>query len=122
MADDPGVPTSKVGNVTRAPELRFSKAGAACCKFGLAVTPFVPKGQPEAETIFYDVTCFGSLAENVAETIEKGARVLVIGTGKVETWAGKDNQEHKTKVILADACGPDLRFASAVVSRNERPS
>ena len=120
MSADEGVPTSKCGNVTKLPELRFSKAGAAYCKFGLAVTPFVPKGQPEAETVFSDVTCFGSLAENVAETIEKGARVLVIGTGKIDTWIDRDGLERKTKVILADACGPDLRFASAVVTRNER--
>lgn len=109
-----GTPTYKIGNVTRAPELRYSdKDGkhVAFAKFGLAHTPYV--NGANGETQFYDVTCFGSLAENVAECVQKGHRVVVSGLGKVETFTGQDGIEKSKKVIVADGVGPDLRFVVA---------
>jgi single-strand DNA-binding protein len=123
MPDDKGKPVAKIGNVTRTPELKFgNSSGKAFAKFGLAVNPYVPEGQPKPETIFYEVTAFGSLAENIAECVHKGNRVLVIGTGKFETWTDREGAERTTKTILADAVGPDLRFVTAVLSGSSKSS
>jgi len=113
---------AKVGNLTRAPELRFgTDSGTAFCRFGLAVeTPKEPGNwSGERETTFYEATAFGTLAEHVAE-LEKGTRVVVIGKGELEHWTDKEGTERTTKRVLVDACGPDLRWASATVQRDKR--
>ena len=69
---------SVTGNVTRDPELRFTQGGMAVASFGLAWNKRKQDG--EEEVSFFDVTCFRSLAENVAESITKGTRVVVAGT------------------------------------------
>ena len=103
---------AKVGSIVRQdPELRFSAAGKPFAKFSISVKPYVPKGQEQPEAVFYDVTAFGTLAEHVAMCLHKGNRVIVLGTGQVETWDDKNTGEKRSKkVILADAVGPDLRF------------
>lgn len=120
MSTDGPTPTAKVGNLTRDPELRYSAAGKPWTAFAIAVRPYVPKGEPEPETTFYEVTAFGSLAGHVAECLTKGDRVVVVGRGSLEHWTGKDGVEHHSKKILADAVGPDLRFASVQLARTER--
>ena len=115
-----GTLVAKIGNIVREdPILRFSKAGKAFAKFSLQVKPYVPKGEPPVEATYYEVTAFGSLAEHVAECMKKGYRVGVIGTGKLETWIDKQNQERTTKTILADFVGPDLRFVTAELHGND---
>ena len=113
---------AKVGSIVRQdPELRFSAAGKPFAKFSLSVKPYVPKDQEQPEPTFYDVTCFGTLAEHVAECLHKGNRVIVLGTGKVETWDDKTTGEKRSKkVILADAVGPDIRFVGMDL-HGERP-
>jgi single-strand DNA-binding protein len=122
MSTSNGTSTAKIGNVTREPELRFGKSGVAWTTFGLAVRPYVPKGEPELEpeTSFYEIVCFATLAEHVAESLVKGDRVLVVGRGELEKWTGKDGVERTTKKILADGVGPDLRFTSAELQRTQR--
>ena len=64
--------------------------------------------------------CFGSLAENVAESCRKGSRVVVAGKLEDETWTGRDGQERTTVKVVADAIGPDLRFSTATVNQAQR--
>lgn len=113
-------PVSRIGNLTRDPELRFSKSGTAVASFSIAHTPYVPKDQPKPDTVFYECVAFGSLAEHSAEALLKGDRVLVVGRGEIETWTGKDGVERTTKKIIADALGPDLRFTTAEIHRTDR--
>ncbi|MGA2307376.1 MAG: single-stranded DNA-binding protein [Acidimicrobiales bacterium] len=120
MTANDGTPTAKVGNVTRDPELRFGKSGIAFTTFGLAHKPYVGRDEPEPEVVFYEVVCFHTLAEHVAESILKGDRVVVVGRGELEHWTGKDGVERLTKKILADGCGPDLRFTAAEIQRAQR--
>ena len=110
---------TKVGNLTSDPELRFSEKGITYCRMRLAVSIPVKPGDwaGETKTAFYDLTAFGSLAENSAESLAKGMRVFVTGKGEVRTWTGDDGTEHKEKGILADALGPDLRWATASVTK-----
>ncbi len=112
----------KVGNLTRDPELRFGEKGTAFTSFGLAVNkPKVPGDwRGEKETTFYDVVCFGTLAEHTAECLTKGARVIVTGRPEVETYTAKDGTQKERKRILADALGPELRWDTVIVQRVTR--
>ena len=111
----------RVGNVVADPELRFSPAGKPYVRFGIAVNPYVPKGEPKPEATFYEVTGFDSLAENIAATLSKGDRVVVVGRPEIQEWTSKDGQAMTTKKIIADGVGPDLRFATAKVAKTTKP-
>ena len=106
-----------VGNVTRDPELRFAQSGMAIASFGVAWNR--RRQDQEDEVSFFDVTCFRQLAENVAESIHKGARVVIYGTLQQRSWQ-TDGGDRRSKVeILADDVAPSLRWATASVTKNE---
>jgi len=77
-------------------------------------------GEWEEETSFIDVTCFGQMAENVAETCTKGSRVLVTGRLRVRTYEKRDGGTGVSVEVVADEIGPSLRWATAQIVRNER--
>ena len=107
-----------VGNVTRDPELRFAQSGMPIAQFGLAWNR--RRQDQEDETSFFDVTCFRQLAENVAESVQKGARVVVYGTLQQRSWE-TDGGDRRSKVeILADDVAPSLKWATAALTKNER--
>jgi len=106
-----------VGNVTRDPELRFTQGGIAIASFGVAWNK--KKQDGEDEVSFFDVTCFRKLAENVAESISRGSRVVVYGTLKQDRWENNEGQNRSKIEILADDVAPSLKWASAQVTRNE---
>ena len=107
-----------VGNVTRDPELRFAQSGMAIAQFGVAWNR--RRQDQEDEVSFFDVTCFRQLAENVAESVRKGARVVVYGTLQQRSWE-TDTGDRRSKVeILADDVAPSLKWATAAVTKNER--
>lgn len=114
--------TVKVGHLGNDPELRFAPSGVAYCNFSIAVErPVVPgEWSGERTTDWYQVVCFKSLAENVAQSLGKGARVVVSGEAEVEHWTGKDDQPRVTKKIVADSVGAELRFATVEISKPER--
>lgn len=111
---------SFVGNLTSDPKLIFGDGGKARATFSVAVN----EGQGDAErTHFLNVTAWGSLAENLAESLSKGQRVLVIG--RVNTYAKDVTVEGDDKSITmvsftASAVGPDLRWALAKVTKVTR--
>ena len=108
-----------VGNVTRDPELRFAQSGMAIAQFGVAWNR--RRQDQEDEVSFFDVTCFRQLAENVAESVRKGARVVIYGTLQQRSWE-TDSGDRRSKVeILADDVAPSLKWATAAITRNERP-
>lgn len=112
-----------IGNITRDPELRFTPSGAAVANFGLAVNRRWRNQQTnewEEQVSFFDVVCWRELAENVAESLTKGSRVMVSGRLDQRSWE-TDNGEKRSKVeVVADEIGPSLRWATAQVTRNER--
>ncbi len=108
---------SVTGNVTRDPELRFTQGGMAVASFGLAWNKRKQDGEDEVS--FFDVTCFRSLAENVAESIPKGARVVVQGTLSQRSWENQEGERRSKVEIVADEVAPSLRWASAEITRNE---
>lgn len=113
---------SATGNAARDPELRYSPAGLPVASFGLAVNHrFQKDGQWEERVSFFDISCFGSLAENVSESVSRGQRVMVIGRMEQDTWEDKTSGEKRSKIkVVADEVGPSLRWAAADVTKNER--
>ncbi|MBV6448562.1 single-stranded DNA-binding protein [Nitrosomonas sp.] len=113
------------GNITRDPELRFTPSGQGVSTFGLAVNRRWQNRQTndwEEATSFFDVTCWGQLAENVAESITKGARVVVAGRLEQRSWENEEGERRSKVQVVAYEVGPSLRWATAEVTKNERRS
>lgn len=109
-----------VGNLTRDPELRFAASGMQIATLGLAVNyrrQNKQTGEWDEETSFMNVVCFGQLAENAAESLTKGARVLATGRLQVRNYDRKDGGQGTAVEIVADEIGPSLRWATAEVQR-----
>jgi single-strand DNA-binding protein len=112
-----------VGNATRDPELRFTNSGQAVATFGLAVNRRWQNRQTqewEESVSFFDITCWAQLAENVAESVQKGSRVLVTGRLDQRSWETQDGEKRSKIEVIADEVGPSLRWATAQVTKNER--
>jgi single-strand DNA-binding protein len=110
-----------VGNVTRDPELRFTPSGAAVATFGLAWNRRSQnaRGETEEQVSFFDVTCWRQLAENVAESLTKGTRVIVYGRLEQRSWETNDGERRSKVEIVADEVAPSLRWATAEITRND---
>ena len=112
-----------VGNITRDPELRFLNSGQATTSFGLAVNRRWQNRQTqewEEQTSFFDVVCWREMAENVAESLTRGSRVVVTGRLEQRTWETQDGDKRSKIEVVADEVAPSLRWATATVARNER--
>lgn len=115
-------PVTIVGNLTDDPELRFTSSGVAVANFSVAVNRRQFDRQAnewkEAGTDFHRVTVWRSLAENVAGTLAKGARVIVVGDLKQRSWMDEKSGEKRSAwEVEGSAVGPDLTFATATVSK-----
>ena len=110
-----------VGNATRDPELRYTTGGKAVASFGLAVNKrFQRNGEWTEETSFFNVTCWDVLGENAAASVEKGSRVIVYGELKQREYEDREGQKRSVVEVNASAIGPDLRWATVTIERNER--
>ena len=107
-----------IGTLTRDPELRFTQGGIALCEFGLAWN--LRKQNGEDEAMFFNVTCWRTLAETVAESLGKGAREIVTGRLNWRSWESEAGEKRNAIDIQAEEIGPSLQWASAEVVRNER--
>jgi single-strand DNA-binding protein len=112
-----------VGNLTANPELRFTQAGAAVASFTVASTPRVfdkaSKEYRDGETLFVRVSVWKELAENVAESLTKGQRVIVAGKLKSRSYE-KDGQKRTSIELEAEEVGPSLKFSVAKTERAAR--
>ena len=113
-----------VGNLTRDPELRYTPNGAALVKFGVAVSRRVKDdatGQwKDADTSFFNVTAWRTLAENVAETLTQGSRVVVVGRLRTNSWETQEGDKRSTVEIEAEEVGPSLKWATAKIEKQGR--
>lgn len=115
--------TMLTGNLTRDPEIRYTRDGQASTTFGIAVNRrWQPRGgdQWEEATSFFDVICWRELAENVALSLVKGARVIVCGRLEQHSWEAETGERRSRVEITAEEVGPSLRFATAEVTRAAR--
>lgn len=112
-----------VGNVTRDPEIRYTPSGQTVATFGLAVNrrwQNKATNEWEEQVSFFDVKCWSQMAENVAESVPRGTRVIVTGRLEQRSWE-TDNGEKRSKVeVVADEIAPSLRWATAQITKNER--
>jgi single-strand DNA-binding protein len=112
-----------IGNVTRDPELRFTPAGQATATFGLAVNRRWQNRQTqewEEATSFFDIVCWREMAENVSETLTRGARIIVSGRLEQRSWETSEGDKRSKVEVIADELGPSLRWATAQIVKNER--
>ena len=122
MAVDNNV--SIAGNLVADPELRYTKGGAAISSLRVAVNRRWNKnGEWEEETSFFDVTAWAQIAENCAESLTKGMRVVVTGRLEEQRWEDKESGDPRRKiVIIADEVTPSLRWATADVTKQHGKS
>lgn len=113
-----------VGNITDDPELRFTPSGAAVANFTVASTPRTLNKQTneweDGEPLFLRCSIWRQAAENVAESLQKGARVIVQGRLKARTWETREGEKRTSFEIDVDEIGPSLRWATAKVTRASR--
>jgi single-strand DNA-binding protein len=123
MAQDNTV--SIVGNLTREPELRFTPSGQATATFGIAVNRTWTDRQSQERresTSFFDVVCWGTLAENAATSLTRGTRVLVMGRLDQRSWESQEGERRSKVEVTAEEIAPSLRWATVHVTKNERRS
>lgn len=108
---------SVIGTLGSDPELRYTNNGSAGCT--LSVCENRKRGE-DTQAHWYDVQCWGQLAENVAESLRKGQRVIVVGQLEQRSWQTQDGQKRSKVQIVAWQVGPSLEYATAAVTRNER--
>lgn len=105
----------------RDPELRFGTGGKGSTSFGLAVNRRYQQNNEWVETTsFFNVVCFGSLAENVAGSLLKGTRAIVTGRLEQRSYEAQDGEKKNVVEIVADEIGPSLRWATAEVVKVRR--
>lgn len=110
-----------VGNLTGDPELRFTPSGAAVANFTVASTPRTFDRQSnewkDGDTMFLNCSIWRQAAENVAETLSKGMRVIVQGRLKSRSYDDREGNRRTVFEVEVDEVGPSLRYATAKVAR-----
>lgn len=110
-----------IGNLTMDPELRFTPAGVAMARIGIAVNRrYQRDGEWQEQTSFLYGTVWREQAEHVAESLQKGSRVIVTGRMEQRTWQDKEGQTRDAVEVAIDEIGPSLRWATASVNKTER--
>jgi single-strand DNA-binding protein len=112
-----------VGNLTREPELRFTPSGFPRAQFGIAVNRVRTDrntNEKIEETSFFNVVALGQLAENAAQSLQKGARIIVTGRLEQRSYETQQGEKRSVVEVIADEIGPSLRWATAQVERNDR--
>lgn len=111
------------GNLVDDPELRYTPNGAAVANFRIAVNRRYQdaSGQwKDGETSYFRANAWRTLAENVAESLTKGSRVVVVGRLRSRSWETPEGETRSTVEIEADEVGPSLRWATAKVEKQAR--
>lgn len=113
-----------IGNLTDDPELRFTPSGAAVAKFRVASTPrFMDKASGEwkdGDPLFLACTVWRQAAEHVAESLQRGARVIVSGRLRQRSYETREGEKRTVIELEVDEIGPSLRYATAKVQKMSR--
>jgi single-strand DNA-binding protein len=113
-----------VGNLTDDPELRFTPTGVAMAKFRIASTPRMydkaSSAWKDGEALFMVCTAWRDLAENIAESLIRGARVVATGRLRQSRWETPEGEKRSMIQLDVDEIGPSLRFATATVKKLSR--
>lgn len=119
MAGETTIPV--IGNLTGDPELRFTPSGSAVANFTIASTPRTFDKQSndwkDGDTLFLRCNVWREAAENVAETLTKGMRVIAYGNLKQRSYETKEGEKRTIFELEVQEVGPSLKYASAKVTR-----
>ncbi len=122
MAGD--TPITIVGNLTNDPELRFTPSGAAVASFTVASTPrYLDKSSNEwkdGDALFLRCSLWRQAAENAAESLQRGYRVIVTGRLKQRSYETKEGEKRTVIEVEVDEIGPSLKYATAKVNKTSR--
>ena len=117
-------PITIAGNLVADPELRFTPSGAAVANFRIASTPRTfnkdTNQWEDGEALFLTCNVWRQAAENVAESLTKGMRVIVTGRLKQRSYQTKEGEQRTVFEVEVDEVGPSLKYATASVNRNPR--
>ena len=112
-----------IGNLTADPELRFTPSGSAVANFTIASTPRTFDRQSnewkDGETLFLRGAVWRESAENVAETLTKGSRVIAQGRLKSRSYETKEGEKRTVMELEVDEIGPSLRYVAAKINRTQ---
>jgi single-strand DNA-binding protein len=117
--------TTIAGNLTRDPEIRYTRDGQATTSLSVAVNRRWQNRQTqewEESASFFDIVCWRDLAENVALSLAKGARVVVTGHLEERRWETEDGETRSKVELVADEIGASLRFATVDIHKVQRHS
>ena len=111
-----------IGNLTADPELRFTASGVAMVNISVADSRRYQdrNGDWQEDTSFFRGTCWRDMAENVAESLTKGARVVISGRLKQRTWETAEGEKRNVVELDIQEIGPSLRWATAAVTKTPR--
>jgi single-strand DNA-binding protein len=119
-------PITVVGNIVADPELRFTSTGQPVATFRVASTPSVrdkASGEwKDGDSLFLTCNVWRQAAENVAESLQRGMRVIVTGRLRQRNYETKEGEKRSVYEVEVDDVGPSLKFASAKVNRANRGS
>jgi len=117
-------PITVVGNLTADPELRFTPSGAAVANFTVASTPRTFDRQSnewkDGEALFLNCSVWRQAAENAAESLQRGMRVVVQGRLKARSFETREGEKRTVFEIDVDEVGPSLKYATAKVTKTTR--
>lgn len=113
-----------IGNLTADPELRFTPTGAPVASFTVASTPRIMDRASnewrDGDALFLRCSAWRQLAENVAESLSRGSRVIVTGRLKQRSYETREGEKRTVIELEVDEVGPSLRYATARVNRTTR--
>ncbi|MET8328658.1 single-stranded DNA-binding protein [Streptomyces sp. NPDC005181] len=113
-----------IGNLVEDPELRFTPNGVPVARFTVASTPRTFDREANAwqdgETTFLDCTAWRQLAENLTESLSKGARVVVAGRLRTDRWETPEGEKRSRMVLDVDDVGASMTFATVTITRTGR--
>jgi single-strand DNA-binding protein len=110
-----------IGNLVEDPELRFTPAGVAMARIRLAVNRrYQRNGEWQEETSFFGGTLWREAAENAAESLQKGMRVIVVGSLEQRSWETSEGEKRSVVEVRIDELGPSVRWATATVTKSPR--
>lgn len=113
-----------IGNLTSDPELRFTPSGAAVANFTIASTPRTFDRQTnewkDGDTLFLNCSIWRQAAENVAESLQKGMRVVAQGRLKARSYETREGEKRTVMELDVEEVGPSLKYATAKVTRVTR--
>ena len=113
-----------IGNLTKDPEIRYTPTGAAVASFTVASTPRTYDRQAgqwkDGQALFMPCQAWRQMAENIAESLTKGTRVIVQGRLTQRTYTTRDGEQRTVVEMQVDEIGPSLRYATAQVTRQPR--